>query len=102
MWLSWDEVNFYAEFFEFPTVPVDAADVQPNRLGEKLFELRIKEYGTAPSALGAEREGLVVRVQREFRDEEFKDGVLKWVRQNHVQTDEHWRRNWKQAQLKHE
>lgn len=36
------------------------------------------------------REGYVVRVEREFMDWEFRSVVGKYVRRDHVQTDEHW------------
>lgn len=35
-------------------------------------------------------EGYVVRVADEFHYENFTSSIAKWVRPNHVQTDEHW------------
>ena len=32
-------------------------------------------------------------------NDDFKDNVQKWVRKNHVQTDIHWTKNWKQANI---
>ena len=46
---------------------------------------------TQPSACGGIREGVVARVQREFKDNEFSECVMKCVRANHVQTSEHWK-----------
>jgi len=37
-----------------------------------------------------EREGYVVRLADGFGYKDFRRSVAKWVRQNHVQTDEHW------------
>jgi hypothetical protein len=37
-----------------------------------------------------EREGFVVRYTSGFHLSEFGSNVAKWVRQNHVTTDEHW------------
>lgn len=37
-----------------------------------------------------ESEGYVVRVADEFNIADFNKKVAKWVRENHVQTDEHW------------
>jgi hypothetical protein len=48
------------------------------------------------------REGIVARVQASFLNDAFPASVLKWVRENHVQTDEHWTRHWKRAPLHHE
>ena len=42
------------------------------------------------SVYGGEREGMVVRVERGFRGEEFGGCLGKYVRAGHVQTDEHW------------
>ena len=36
------------------------------------------------------QEGVVVRLAEAFPYAAFGDSVLKWVRPNHVQTDEHW------------
>ena len=52
-----------------------------------------------PSALGGEREGAVMRLAREFPAAEFQDSVCKSVRPGHVQTDEHWMRNWRPCRI---
>jgi len=36
------------------------------------------------------QEGVVVRITEGFLFEQFNNVVAKWVRNNHVQTDEHW------------
>lgn len=53
-----------------------------------------------PSALGGEREGFVMRIAGAFHADAFQEHVCKYVRPNHVQTDEHWRRNWQPCKLK--
>jgi len=35
-------------------------------------------------------EGYVVRLKNHFRYEDFENSIAKYVRPNHVQTDEHW------------
>lgn len=52
------------------------------------------------SAYGERREGFVLRVSDAFPINKFDQNVAKFVRENHVQTDEHWTKNWKQAPLK--
>ncbi len=52
------------------------------------------------STLGGEREGVVMRVTERFPAEEFARHVCKSVRQDHVQTDEHWTRNWRPCALR--
>ena len=51
------------------------------------------------SAYGDEKEGIVMRLADSFPIEEFPNCVCKWVRPHHVQTGEHWTRNWKKAEL---
>ena len=36
---------------------------------------------------------------REYPVSEFARNVFKYVRKEHVKTDEHWTRNWKRARL---
>lgn len=45
---------------------------------------------TTISAYGPEREGVVVRATKAFHQDNFQTHLAKWVRKNHVQTDEHW------------
>ncbi len=52
-----------------------------------------------PSSLGGEREGVVLRLARGFPAAEFPDNVCKSVRIGHVQTDEHWTRNWRPCRI---
>lgn len=46
------------------------------------------------SKFGEEMEGYVIRYSGEFPISEFPSRVGKWVRANHVETDEHWTRGW--------
>jgi hypothetical protein len=52
-----------------------------------------------PSAYGKTKEGIVIRVADSFKLDDFPNYVCKWVRPNHVQTDEHWTKNWHKATL---
>lgn len=53
-----------------------------------------------PSALGGEREGVVMRIAEGFSSSEFARNVCKSVRQDHVQTNQHWTRNWRPCALR--
>jgi hypothetical protein len=97
-WLAWDEVVFYANLLELPTVPVAARGF----FDKKSIETFILKGVKAESAFGGECEGFVVRTANGFDDTDFKHCVLKYVRKNHVKTDEHWTKNWKRATLWHE
>jgi len=84
-WASWEEVELWAKELNVPTVPL---------LGIKTFQNEIdlqKEIETLaqhPSFCGEEMEGVVIRNAFEFVD--FETSVAKFVRANHVQTDDHW------------
>ena len=101
IWLSWDQIEEVCFFLNLKTVPV-LAKFQSNRLNEKMLRSFILNHQEQGSILGGISEGIVMRNQQSFHDSTFKDNVLKWVRKNHVQTDEHWTRNWKRAPLKWE
>ena len=47
-------------------------------------------------------EGIVSRNANTFGVDAFKQNVFKYVRKDHVKTDEHWTRRWKRAPLKGE
>lgn len=88
IWLSWDEVELWAEEIGVSTVPVlfrgECKSVEELR---KLTE----SFMIQPSQCGGIREGVVIRVIKEFYDKDFSMCVMKNVRANHVQTSEHWK-----------
>lgn len=111
MWLSWEEVEWYANFFEFPLVPV-LSDVRPSDISdEEVYRNLILSQITEPSVFGSldvhtglecTREGIVSRNIDEYPVDQFQHNVFKYVRRNHVKTDEHWTKSWKRAPLLHE
>lgn len=86
----------FARKHEFPVVPVLFDGVFPSENALRSF---VDQAHAAPSALGGEREGVVVRLARSFPASEFDRSVCKSVRAGHVQTDEHWTRNWRPCRL---
>jgi len=95
--LSWENVEAEAKILQVPTVPVQAKCIGYNSdFYTRNFEYNIQN----PSALGGECEGFVMRIADEFSADEFSMNVVKYVRANHVQTDQHWRKNWKQCKIK--
>lgn len=44
-------------------------------------------------------EGFVIRLEKSFNDNEFHQSMGKYVRFNHIQTDDTWRRTWKKATI---
>ncbi len=80
--LSWADTEEFAELLGLPLVPV---------LYRGVWDApRIRELWTGASAFGAEGEGYVVRLEASFALPDFLQSVAKYVRSDHVQTDEHW------------
>ncbi len=90
--VSFRELVAYARQRGIPVVPVlfDGVFHSENEL--RSF---VDEAHGEPSALGGEREGVVIRLARSFPASEFSRSIFKSVRAGHVQTDEHWTRNWR-------
>lgn len=53
-------------------------------------EKAIRACWAGESKCGGEQEGYVVRLADEFLYKDFDKSVAKYVRPNHVQTDDHW------------
>lgn len=76
--LSWDETVEWSKLLGLTHVPV---------LHDGLYdEARLR--GMKPNT--ALTEGYVVRLASRFPYADFSDAVAKWVRTNHVQSEEHW------------
>ncbi len=128
-WLSWEEVKFYAAMLDFPVVPeieiktplieLYQAGGDENKILEKWLSLNLgmtwsESVETAgllggfnPATQQACSEGFVIRDAGQFQtnsgrlpvaSNEF-DSLFKLVRASHVQTDVHWSKTWKPAQL---
>jgi len=87
-WGAWWEVESWAEEIGVPTAPVLFKGTVSS---EKELKELVESFMNQPSACGGIREGVVVRVARDFPDEDFSSCVMKCVRANHVQTSEHWK-----------
>jgi len=109
MWLSWEEVKFYAALFDFACVPelVVTSPVQQ----EVAYRSAIVEQANGAghfkpydvhSGAACTMEGIVTRNAAEFPVAQFSHHVFKYVRKNHVKTDIHWKVNWQRARMAHE
>ena len=94
-WYSWDEIRELSSILDVPIVPF----VTVRATSEEYIERVINGLMKLPSLYGDTKEGIVMRVADSFKLEDFPHYVCKYVRANHVQTDEHWTRNWKKATL---
>ena len=104
-WLSWEETQFYAALLDFPTVPT-LLSVQPkeqNTYESQILNLVQHQSGFQSIDVHTQQpcsmEGIVSRNMAEYSVTDFKKNVFKYVRKDHVKTDEHWTRNWKRARL---
>ena len=96
-WLSWDTVATLALNLDILTVPVLYRGSP-----ETLSELRREAEALMrqPSAIGPQKEGIVIRIADSFPHYEFQHSVCKIVRPGHVQPDaEHWRNRWRPCRL---
>ncbi len=80
--LSWDETIQWCNKLGLMTVPV---------LYRGFYdEKKIKECYKGISVYNGEQEGYVVRNADSFTIEEFHQNIAKYVREGHVNTDDHW------------
>ncbi len=107
-WLSWEEVKFYAALFDFPTVPELILPTVNGCLSPLAYEESLINAASNDSQFMAKdthsgqnctMEGIVSRDSQGFHVDDFKNHVFKYVRQNHVKTDVHWKQNWQRALL---
>jgi RNA ligase len=76
--LSWNETKEWAELLGLETPPI-------------LYQGIWNESIITDIHLDLEtQEGYVVRTKEAFDYSDFQKHVAKWVRKNHVQTDQHW------------
>ena len=87
VFLDWDSVVARALDVGLPTVPVLFRGVVGSA---RTLEALTTSLSAEPSALGGMREGVVVRRAGAFTEAELATSLGKWVRRDHVQTDEHW------------
>ena len=93
---SFQELEAYAKPRQIPVVPVLFRGCFKSVAEIRAFVERAHDES---SALGGAREGVVLRLARRFPASEFVSNVCKSVRQDHVQTDEHWSRNWRPCRI---
>jgi hypothetical protein len=105
VWLGWEEVEFYAAMFDFPTVPVlkRVAPIEKSTYQEEVMIL-VKQKSVFDSydintQTSCTCEGVVSRNEAAFNVDDFGQHVFKYVRKGHVKTDAHWTRNWRRAKL---
>ena len=96
VFVSFDDLRIYCGMLAIPVVPVLFEGVFRS---EDEIDAFLAAAHKEPSILGGEREGMVIRTSKAFHADEFADNVCKSVRPHHVQTDEHWTRNWRSCSI---
>jgi hypothetical protein len=120
MWLSWEETKFYAAMLDMQTVPEIFVRHPESMFPQNEYEGMLLSTVTGESAFGSvenslfnpksgerviqrcKMEGVVDSNADEYRVSEFKLNVFKYVRKDHVTTDEHWTKSPRRATLAHE
>lgn len=86
MCLSWEDTVIFTEILGLTTVPVLARG-RWDALYTNLLESSRFQYFKDDLV---KREGFVVRNAGTFHFNDFQTNVAKYVRADHIQTDEHW------------
>jgi len=87
--LSWADTVDWAQLLDLELVPV----IYQGPYDRLTIEARFAPYR-------AQHEGYVVRWAKAFGYDAFRHAVGKWVREDHVQTTEHWRHRQVRIQLR--
>jgi ATP-dependent RNA circularization protein (DNA/RNA ligase family) len=94
MVVSWSETYKWAEqlgLTMIPSIGTGTYDLE--------FEKQIKTSLIKESVYGDTQEGYVIRNIDAFSIDKYSENVVKYVRADHVQTDEHWATVWKPAKI---
>jgi len=90
LWLSWPAVERWADRIGFPTVPVVETGVYEE------WELWNGNAGQpdletlAKNTVNQGHEGIVIRSKHPYHYGQFEQRLSKYVRNNHVKTEQHW------------
>jgi len=95
-WCSWEQIQFMNIKLKLKIVHVIAT-----RSFKTLKELRdwVNIEMKKKSHYGDIREGIVFRDPASFKENEFSEKVAKVVRRGHIQSDDHWSKNWKEQKI---
>lgn len=85
MWAGWKEVEDMARNLGVTTVPI----IKTARY-EKEYELIADLTRIAKEVIAKGHEGIVVRNMFPIHPSKFTENVMKFVREDHVQTNKHW------------
>jgi hypothetical protein len=84
LWLSWNDTVKLADAIGYPTVPVLCTGIYAG------WQVLGRVTGLGTDVIQNGHEGIVIRSTYPFHYGQFGTFVGKYVRDNHVQTDDHW------------
>lgn len=87
-WLSWVDTKKRARELGLKLAPL-LFEGQASTVKE--LESLTNRLAMQKSSFGGDREGLVIRVSESFLNDNFSSSIGKWVRKDHIQSDEHWK-----------
>lgn len=90
VWWSWEDTREMANEVMASTVPA-IFEFCPSSAADLQSKVEIVTVHNFFKPTFGVREGVVIRPSQEFLDDAFSESVLKWVRKDHVQTDERWK-----------
>ena len=96
---QWWPFNLFKDFCEEEGIPVVPVAFRGIFNSVDVLNALLAGEMSLPSALGPEKEGLVIRVADGFTYSDFANNTAKLVRANHVQMSEHWSKYWKPCKL---
>lgn len=87
-WLSWVDTEKRVRELGLKLAPL-LFEGQASTVKE--LESLTNRLAMQKSSFGGDREGLVIRVSESFLNDNFSSSIGKWVRKDHIQSDEHWK-----------
>lgn len=90
-WFGYSQTEGLVDMMlDLPMVPHMWEGAPPLIQTEEDLRLLVESLMDRPSACGMEMEGLVIRVEDVIHPSKFSTHVAKYVRADHVQSDDHW------------
>jgi len=88
--LTWENTVMYSKRLGLKTVPVIRPFLNVEYDENNYFKIDDPDNLTVDKNLLASQEGFVIRNVESFNYNDFSNNLAKWVRPNHIQTDQHW------------
>lgn len=85
VWIDNVCLDWYDTMYWFEKIGIEPVPIIYNGPFTKSVQEKMKNFDCE------EKEGYVIRLERAFHYEDFSECVAKFVRKNHVQTNEHWK-----------